>query len=738
MPLNRAVTHEKPAPPPVERVQPTNPSLHLRDYLDLVFKRRWLALGIAVLVPAVTAVFTLRQTPEYFATAVLQVSRERVRLVEDITVDDFQTGGEFYATQLRLLASKPFAERVAKRLELWERPFFRGWFEGGAVESEMSGRIADTIRWWSHPRNVEGTQFIETSYSTPDPNLSADLANALAEAYIAFLSESESGVAQNAASFIQEQIVKLQAQIAEKENALAESASPDSRLTLAAQRLSELNSQLTAAEAERVSAQIRYETLVSQDPRGLPSVADSEVITAAQQRYEALREQFDELSSRFGPEWPELQRVKAAMEEAQKRVDLAVQDTAASVLNAARLEHENAVKQESQIRQQVNAQRYSTEQMTKSSTDFESQRLDLQSQKNLLEQLLRREGEAGLTVDLGERPSINARIVERAAPPDGPYKPNILKNLLLATAAGLCLALGLTLFLEYWESTIDTPEQLRRRFNIPYLGYVPTFVPAHRPSSRWPWARREETPLEELYAALPLRQGEALGAVQRAITERFRMIRTVLVSSKNPSRTIMVTSPDAQSGKTFVACNLALSLAQLDKRVLLVDCDLRIPRLHEIFGLVSEIGMFDFLTTEEVLPTAFQRTEHPRLHVLTAGKNRDFPAERLSSPALRTTIEGFTRFYDYVVLDSAPLLPVPDSVSLAKCCEEVLLVVRSRYTTEASLQAALDIIDRSNARVTGVILNGVNTRSASSPYAAQEYGTYRRPEPRARRLHEDS
>jgi capsular exopolysaccharide synthesis family protein len=326
-------------------------------------------------------------------------------------------------------------------------------------------------------------------------------------------------------------------------------------------------------------------------------------------------------------------------------------------------------------------------------------------------------------VDLGERPPVNARIVERAAPPDRPYKPNLRKNLLLATAAGLCLALGLTLFLEYWESTIDTPEQLRRRFNIPYLGHVPTFVPSHRSSSRWPWTRREKTPLGELYVALPLRQDEVLDAVQRAIAERFRMIRTVLVSSNNPSRTIMVTSPDAQSGKTFVACNLALSLAQLDKRVLLVDCDLRVPRLHEVFGLASEIGMFDFLTTEELLPTAFQPTEHPRLHVLTAGKNRDFPAERLSSPALRKTIEGLARFYDYVVLDSAPLLPVPDSVSLAKCCEEVVLVVRSRYTTEASLQAALDIIGRSNARITGVVLNDLDTRSASTPYAAYEYGT---------------
>lgn len=736
MPLNRAVVHEKPAPSPVERLQATAP-LHLRDYLDLVFKRRWLVLGFTVLVPAVTAVFTLRQTPEYFATTVLQVSRERVRLVEAITVDSFQTGGEFYATQLRLLASKPFAERVAKRLELWERPFFQAWFEGGRVGPETSGRIADTIQWWSHPRNVEGTQLIETSYSTPDPNLSADLANALAEEYIAFVSESESGAAQNAASFMQEQIVKLQAQIAEKENALAEKASPDSRLTLAAQRFSEMNSQLTAAEAERVSAQIRYETLASQDPRGLPSVANSEVIKVAQQRYEALREQFDELSSRFGPEWPELRRVKAARDEAQKRVDLAVQDTAASVLNAARLEYENALKRESQLRLQVNSQRYLTEQMTRSSTDFESQRLDLQSQKNLLEQLLRREREAGMTVDLGARPPINARIVERAAPSDRPYKPNIRKNLLLATAAGLCLALGLALFLEYWESTIDTPEQLRRRFNIPYLGHVPTFVPAQRSASRWPWARREETPLEELYLALPLGQDEALDAVQRAIAERFRMIRTMLVSSKNSFRTIMITSPDAQTGKTFVACNLAISLAQLDKRVLLVDCDLRVPRLHEIFGLVSEVGMFDLLTTEEFLPAAFQPTQHPRLHVLTAGKNRDFPAERLSSPALRTTIEGFTRFYDYVVLDSAPLLPVPDSVSLAKCCEEVVLVVRSRFTTEASLQAALDIIDRSNARVTGVVLNGVNPRGASRSYAAYEYGTYGRPGPEAPRLNED-
>ncbi|MGH9321290.1 MAG: GumC family protein [Vicinamibacteria bacterium] len=725
-PPTRYHDHAEPRPrPSLERAaSPAIVPLHLRDYLELALKRRWLLFGITALVPIVATFFTLRQTPEYFATAVLQVSRERVRLVEDITVDGFQSGDEFYATQLRLLASKPFAERVTRRLELWKHPWFRTEIGAGQeIGPEATGPIADTIRWWVQPANYEGTQLIETSYSTPDPNLSADLANALAAEYISFLSESETGVAQNAATFIQEQIEKLQADIAATEKALAESASPDSRLTLASQRLTELNTQLTAAESERVAAQIRYETLAVQDPRELPPVVASEFIKASQERYETLQQEHDELASRFGPEWPELQRAKAALEEARKRLEAAVKETAGSVVNAARLEYENALKRETQLRQQLGGQRYATEQMARSSTDFESQRVDLESKKSLLEQLLRREREAGMSADLGERPPINARIVEEATAPGGPYKPNLQKNLVLATAAGLCIALGLALFLEYWEAKIDTPDQLRRRFSIPYLGYIPAFLPPRKTRSRWPWSRHQELPLDELYLALPLEQDETPDDFQRSIAERFKMLRTMLLSSKNPSRTILVTSPDARTGKTFVASNLAISLAQLDKRVLLVDCDLRIPRLHDIFGLDNDVGLAEILSADEPMTAAFQPTEIKNLHVLTAGRNRDFPAERLSSAAMENAIHEFQRFYNYVLLDSAPLLPVPDTVSIAKSCGELILVVRSRYTTEPSLQATLDIIERSNATVTGVVLNGVTaTATSRSYYQTYEYG----------------
>jgi capsular exopolysaccharide synthesis family protein len=697
--------------------------IHLRDYVSLLLKRKWMVLGMTLVVPAAAAVYTLRQIPEYYATAVLQVSQERVRLVEDITVGGGQAGGEFYGTQLRLLTSTPLAQRVALKLKLWQHPYY-----GGVASEEPPGQavasVANVLRWQVFAEHVQGTQLIQVSYSTPEPELSATLANTLLREYIAFQTESESGVAQETVSFIQEQIQRLERNVKEGETALAEQTTPQSQNALATSRLDALNSQFTEAEALRSAALIRLEGMRSQPPEALAEASQNLSILSARDQYEKLLQQQNDLSAKFGPDWPELQRVQSSVEEARRRLDRAVHVVADAAVKTAELEYESALKQETRLRQQVEQQRKIVDSLAQTQAASDAANMEVVAQRKLLEQLLRRQSEAGVTAELGERTPINARIVEEATPPGAPYKPDLQKNMMMATVAGLCLAFGLALFMEYWEGTIDTPEALRRRFPVPYLGMIPShLVPG--PSGLRLGAKASLTS-KEMYLALPIGPRKRLTENQRQIAERFKLIRTMLLSGESPARTFLVTSPDAKSGKSFVACNLAISLAQLEKRVLLVDADLRIPRLHEIFRLRNENGLSNALADGVVNPLAFQETELDTLRVLTAGNNLDSPAERLGSGALAPLLEKLAQSFDYVILDSAPLLPVPDTVSLAKHCEEVLLIVRSRVTTDHSMQTAMDVIERSNASVTGVILNGVDLGDQPGAYHrsyGSDYGT---------------
>lgn len=672
--------------------------IHLRDYLYLLRKRKWLVFGMSLLVPVVTADYTVRQAPEYWATATLQVSQERVRLVEDLTVGG-QGGAEFYGTQLQLLQSTPLSKRVVARLKLWEQPPFEGFVHStdGPTEEQLLS-MANVLRTQVVAEHVEGTQLIRVSCTSPDAELSASVANALLQEYIAFQNESESGVAQNAVLFIQEQIQRLERQVEAGETALSEETTPQSKNLLASHRLESLSLQLADAEALRSAAQSRWESMQNQLPETQSGSVQDASVTSARQQYETMLQQQNDLSSRFGPDWPELQRVKSSVEEAKKRLDAAIREVAGSALEAARLEYESALRHETRLREQVEQQRRQVDALADAQSARDAAKMEVDAQKEVLEQLLRRQSEAGITAELGESTGINARIVDAATPPSAPYKPNLRKNLMIATVAGLCLALGLALFMEYWEGTVDTPEYLRRHFSVSYLGMVPRYAG---------FRAKLSSSTREMYVAIPRGSRKRRQKTQSRIAERFRLIRTVLLSGDVQARTILVTSPDAKSGRSFVACNLAISLAKLGRCVLLVDADLRIPKLHEIFRLQNHSGLADALTRGRVDSSAFRRTEVESLYLLTAGLNVGSPAEELSSQTLGWLVAKLAASFDHVVFDSAPILPVPDPVSLAKECDEVILVVRSRFTTEHALGAALDLLDRSNAHATGIVLNGV-------------------------------
>ena len=365
----------------------------------------------------------------------------------------------------------------------------------------------------------------------------------------------------------------------------------------------------------------------------------------------------------------------------------------------------------------------------------------------MLQQLLRRQTETGLSADLGERHPVNVRIVEAALVPRAPNGPGITRNVTTGVLIGIALALGLAFFLDYWETNIYTIEDLRRHVPLPYMGMVPrlesaTFGRMHATESKTFAFDPNEADkpvrgksLNRTRSALALSQSTKIASRAKEDTsmlaERFKFLRGSLLLSTpgSPPRTVLVTGPDKNAGKTFVACNLATSLADLDKKVLLIDADLRNPQLHKVFRFKNRIGLSNVLSGQTSIEKGcIFSTPIPNLYVLLAGPASPTPAELLGSKKMEETIAQCMEHFDYVLLDSAPLLPVFDSHYLTVRADANLLVVRSGHTSRNAVSQSLELIDRVGGRVTGVVLNDVNLADYAQnyyyTYHSYEYGTY--------------
>jgi capsular exopolysaccharide synthesis family protein len=722
--------------------------VHLRDYWFLILKRRWLIVAVLATVLAITTVATLLQTPQYRATTLVQVDRGKINLVQDVMVDDRLAGyAEFYATQQRVLRSRTLAYRVMDENDFWRHPALQPrkgpWGKEPSVDRE---KLIDKLLSALEVSPLRSTQLIEVGFVSPDPELSARLVSAIVDEYIAFNSEAESGVAKNTESFIREQVEKLQSEIQQKEKLLQEYSQRqdivmvDQKENIVIQQLEDLNRQLSQAQGKRAAAEARYRSLRSADAASIAEVRNSIAVQDLKRQYAALQKEYAELAIKFKPDWPEMKRARGAMEEVERRLDEEVRDSANKAIAAARVEYRTAARQEALLREALENQKKEAQGLNQLASDYNSIKVELDNQRTMLRQLLRRQSETGLSADLGERQPVNVRVVEEAVVPTVPFKPRLGKNLVLGCLLGFVLAIGLAFFLDYWDATIYTVEDLRRYVTLPYLGMVPRYekashgpkrIPSRAPSSRAVRGRlgssssRGTATRDNYLPALP-GTGTVAARQQSPIGEQFRFLRgSLLLSSPGgPPRVVLVTSPEKGAGKTFVSCNLATSLADLGKKVLLVDADLRDPRLHRVFRMNNRVGLSSVLTGQrDVDRGCVFRTDVANVFVLLSGPLSPSPAELLESGAMDEVLARCTDHFDFVLMDSAPLLPVIDTHLLTTRCDAALLVVRSGQTSRYAVKTSVDLVERVRGKLTNVILNDVNLRDYSQQYY-YSYHTY--------------
>ncbi len=706
--------------------RPENPEeIDLLAYWRILVKRRWLVLSVVGACMALALVVTLMTTPIYRATTVIKIDNVAQQVVQ--TGEPGMPLGsdrDFLTTQIGLISSRSLAERVADDLRLDGEAIAKlrppSWFARlkgtlrpepateapKAADAKVAARElaagAGLVQRGLLVEPQRGSRLVNISFDSPNPQFSARVANALADGYIASEIDRVFGASSYAKAYLEEQLALAKGRLEQSERSLVEFAQKENLVSvgdgqsLAGQNLSTINTSLAEAQAQRIRAQARWSQLQSTSALPPDMMAASLVPTLRQQRAD-LQRQYQEKLQVFKPDYPDMQRLKGQIAEMERQIAAEI----ASVRKSVRAEYEAAMAQERLLQGQLASLRTESLDTDSRSIQYNILKREVDTNRQLYDSLLQRYKTVGAASDV--RPN-NIAIIDRAQVPRLPVKPNSLLNLGIGLLLGLLLGIALALVLEFLDDTLKTPEDVEQKLRLPVLGIVPK---------------------------LPHRQtvDEAAKDLRSAFSEAYRSVRTALQFSTDQGvpRVLLLTSAGPGEGKSTSALALARNFAQLGKRVLLIEADMRNPSLHKCLGLRSDKGLSNLLSGASTLQEVVQEAGDARVDVILAGTLPPNPAELLSGSRMVSLLSIASEHYDQVVIDGPPVMGIADGPLLANCADATLMVVDSGRTKISNAQAALKRLLVARSRVIGVLLTKYDAKVAGYGYHYESYYAYGAP-----------
>jgi len=739
-------------PPQDDRTGPSPVVLepwHLMDYVRVLHKRRWSAILVLFLIVGTAAYSTFTAIPIYEARAQLLIEADNPNIVtfKEVIEQDRATI-EYYQTQYRILQSRSLARRTIDALKLWSHPEFGGRqverkpafsitrSAGNAMntvvtyastllhaskptqdvqaaasdETTAEARIIDAFLSALTVAPVPDSRLVEVGFHSTDPSLAAKVANALADTYIEQNLEVKFLASKQASDWLAQQLVEQRKQVEASEVSVqryrekTDAIASEDRQNIVVQKLAELNAAVTRAKTERIAKEAQNNQIrtVQQDPATQDSflpILSNPLIQQLKGQLADLQRQQADLSARFGDRHPDMIKLRSLIETTDRRLQQEVGHVVQSIHNEV-----VAVRaQEQSLAEALEAQKREALLMKRKNIEYDALERDARTDRQIFESLLHRAKETTIS---GELKTNNIRVVDKADVPRSPISPRKRRDLLLALFGGLTLAVGVAFFFEYLDTRIKSPDEIKVHLGLPYLGLVPAI----------PRGSADAEPLIN-------------NGVPPKFVEAFRTIRTSLLFSfpENRGRSIVVTSVGPGEGKTLVASNLAIALAQAGQRVVLVDADLRRPRLHKIFGHQQEPGLSDLIIGKAKVSEVVRKSHIDGLSVLPAGSAPPNPAELLLSPRFKGFISKLPDAFDWVITDSPPVMAVTDASIVAHVVSGVLFVVGSEMTSRHAAQVALEQLDSAKASFVGAVLNRVDLERNAfyfSQYYRREYGDY--------------
>ena len=746
-------------PPPIFDAEFSEAPRHLRDYLSVLHRHRGLAIACFGVTVGLTILVTLLTPRLYTASTRLQVARQSpIQLRLDGNVLRLADGDRdanaaltFVSAQVAALQSRDLAERVIREhglatneAFLHPRPRLRGLLAlgealprlvrprglesapAGYSERETASRapagpaLIDRYMRYLKVEEIRGTDIVEVRFTTPDPALSALLTAAHTQAYLDSNEEARRGNDVTAQEFLGRQLEEARKQVEGAEAALSRfaverpSVAVNEEQKTVGQRITDLSSQLTKAEGARVALQTRYEFLTRKAPGDLlASFLDRPGIQKLHLALLDLRAERAGLDGRLGPNHPQSQELRRQQAEIEEQLRAEVTQE----VEAVRSRYDAARLAEEELRRKLDRLGAKAIELRDLGTRYQLLKNNVETAHALHASLLKQRMETGVNAELV---ASNVRVIERAEVPFRPSKPNVPLNLTLGVLAGLMLGVGAAFSCEYFDQSVKSTQDVEDLLLLPTLATIPNFEQARRATVRGAHVRRLPTSSDGNGAA---RNGNGttdaldgqsdlvlLREPWSQVAEAFRSLRTaVLFTARGaPPKVVVVTSAVAAEGKTVGSLNLATALAEAGSRVLLLEADLRHPRCHRTLGVDAARGLASVLAGQEELESVIHSLEAPRLSFIPAGAVPPNPAELVSSARMREIVASLRSRYDFVIIDTPPVLPVTDAVVLAREADAVVLVVRGHGTPSGLVREARDRLLMTGAPLLGVVVNDVD------------------------------
>jgi polysaccharide biosynthesis transport protein len=686
----------------------------LRDYLYILLKRKWLVIGTFLTIFLAVAVYTFLRTPIFRAAAKLQITEDNPgsqlsandKLPELLGYGDAE---KFQQTQYDILKSQSLAARVIQALNLPER-------------TDMKKLEVNPVR---------NTYLVEVAFQSPDKHLAQRVVNAVADEYMYLSIDRRNESFALVRKWLDKRLQEMAAKVQEAQRKLFKFGQKTDIYTLedkdnvVMQKFIDLSGLLTRAQAEKMAKEAQFKQIQEEGPNA-PLIVNNPLIATLRQQLVSEEAKISAMKKVYRSQHPEMLAEQANLTELRGRLQAEVKRLQESL----KADYEAANRTEKLLNDSFTDQKGQMAKLQDNLTDFQILKRDAQTNEQLYLALLARVKDASIA---GTMVPSNVTVIDPALLPEKPFLPKTRRDLTLAAILGLTLGMGLAFLLEHLNDSIQSTDDLERTCNLPSLGMIPLLdsngkmLLAHREKPEEKGARR--------YLPLLRRGGQSFADAENGElivfknpqapgSEAIRHVHTAIMlsASGGPPAAIMVTSPNPGEGKSLVASNLAATFALGGQQTLLIDCDLRKPRVHKIYQMGLRPGLSDYLTGSAPLEKILRPASVPNLSVLTAGTHPPNPGVLMNSQGFKDLLEQLRQRFNHIIIDTPPILAFSDGLIISVLTDGVLLVTRHNRTQKKAGRLAQQRLSQIRAPLLGAVLNCVD--SLGQAYGGYNYKYY--------------